>query len=248
MRSSNPVLQDDTFSSRGYSRASFDTMTIQGVVFKTLILVLLSLLTAGWTWIKYLQSGGNPGSINILMVVGAIGGLILAIATTYKPEWASITAPFYALLKGLFIGGASVILELQFSGIVIQAVGLTFGTLIAMLLAYQAGIVRATEGFKMAVVAATGGIALVYLVSFALSFFGVYAPFIYGNSGFGIAFSLFVVGIAALNFVLDFDFIEKGQARGAPKYLEWYGAFALMVTLVWLYIECLRLLSKLRNR
>lgn len=248
MRSSNPVLQDNTFAGNGYRSSIAETMTIHGVVFKTLLLVLFALLTAGWTWSKFFQSGGNPESVSALVMIGAIGGLILAVVTAFKPAWASVTAVFYALFEGLFIGGFSAIMEAQFSGIVIQAAGLTFGTLIAMLLAYQSGLVRATEGFKMGVVAATGGIALVYIVSMALGFFGVQVPFIFGNGLAGIGFSLFVVVIAALNFVIDFDFIEQGQAKGAPKYMEWYGAFALMVTLVWLYIECLRLLSKIRSR
>lgn len=248
MRSANPVLQGDTFSGIGYSSSNVETMTIQGVVFKTLLLILFSSLTAGWTWIKYFQSGGNPASISALVMIGAIGGFILAIATAFKPQWASVTAVFYALFEGLFIGGLSAMLEAQFPGIAIQAAGLTFGTLITMLLAYQSGLVRATEGFKMGVFAATGGIALVYLATIVLSFFGVQVPAIYGNGWMGIAFSVFVVAIAALNLVIDFDFIEQGQARRAPKYMEWYGAFALMVTLVWLYIECLRLLAKLRSR
>ncbi len=248
MRSANPVLQDDTFASRGYSSSVSETMTIQGVVLKTLLLVFLALLTAGWTWTKFYQSGGNPASVNSLVMIGAFGGLILAVITAFKPAWASVTAVLYALFEGLFIGGVSAILEVQFSGIVIQAAGLTFGTLIAMLLAYQSGLVRATEGLKMGIFAATGGIALVYIATMALSFFGVQVPYIYGNGWIGIAFSVFVVVVAALNFVIDFDFIEQGQARRAPKYLEWYGAFALMVTLVWLYIECLRLISKLRSR
>ncbi len=248
MRSANPVLQDDTFAGLGYSSSVTEKMTIQGVVLKTLCLVFLALLSAGWTWTKFYQSGGNPDSVNSLVMIGAFGGLILAVITAFKPAWATVTAVLYALFQGLFIGGASAMLEAQFSGIAIQAVGLTFGTLIAMLLAYQSGLVRATEGLKMGIIAATGGIALVYIATMALSFFGVQVPYIYGNGWVGIAFSLFVVVIAALNFVIDFDFIEQGQARRAPKYLEWYGAFALMVTLVWLYIECLRLISKLRSR
>ncbi|MBA3237790.1 MAG: Bax inhibitor-1/YccA family protein [Parachlamydiaceae bacterium] len=250
MRSSNPVLQDDTFAGNGYrnSFAQTETMTTHGVVFKTLLLIVFALLTAGWTWSKFYQSGGNPNSVSALVMIGAIGGLILAVTTAFKPTWAPVTAVAYALFEGLFIGGMSAIMEAQFSGIVIQAAGLTFGTLTAMLIAYQSGLVRATEGFKMGVMAATGGIALVYIATMALGFFGVQVPFIFGNGLAGIGFSLFVVVIAALNFVIDFDFIEQGQAKGAPKYMEWYGAFALMVTLVWLYIECLRLLSKIRSR
>ncbi len=248
MRSANPVLQNDIFDSRGYASATTDTMTIHGVVLKTLLLILLATLSAGWTWVKFMKSGGNPDSVTGLTITGAFGGFILAILTAYKPTWASITSVFYALFEGLFIGGISAMFESQFHGIAIQAASLTFATLIAMLMAYQSGLVRATESFKMGVFAATGGIAVVYIGSILLSFFGVQIPYIFGNGWVGIGFSLFVVLIAAFNLVIDFDFIEQGQARRAPKYLEWYGAFALMVTLVWLYVECLRLLAKLRNR
>lgn len=248
MRSSNPALTTNTFSGFGYGISQADTMTVQGTVFKTALLLLIAMTTAGWTWIKFYQSGGNAESITSWMLIGAIGGLVLAVVTVFKKEWASVTAVLYALLEGLFIGGFSAILEASYPGIVIQAAGLTFGTLFAMLLAYQSGTIRATENFKLGVVAATGGIAIVYFATIILSFFGIHASFIYGNGLFSIGFSLFVVAIAALNFVIDFDFIEKGAEHGAPKYMEWYSAFALMVTLVWLYIEFLRLLSKLRSR
>ncbi|MGA8570889.1 MAG: Bax inhibitor-1/YccA family protein, partial [Desulfobaccales bacterium] len=164
------------------------------------------------------------------------------------PAWAGVTAPLYALLEGLFIGGISAIADAQYPGIVIQAVGLTFGTCLALLLAYKSGMIRASEGFKRGIVAATGGIVLFYLVSFILGLFGVRMPLIYGAGPVGIIFSLIVVTIAALNLVLDFDFIEQGTLQGAPKYMEWYGAFALMVTLIWLYLEILNLLMKLRSR
>jgi uncharacterized YccA/Bax inhibitor family protein len=247
MRSSNPALTNNAFSGYGYVNRA-EAMSIQGVVYKTLILILLTLLTAGWTWTKFYQSGNDPASISLLMMVGLIGGFILALVTVFKQTWAPTTALFYALFEGLFIGGLSATLEAQFSGIVIQATGLTFGTLIAMLLAYQSGLIKPTENFKLGVVAATGGIMIVYLVTMALSLFGIHVPYIYGGGWFGIGFSLFVIVIAALNFIIDFDFIEQGAARGAPKYMEWYGAFALMVTLIWLYVEFLRLLSNMRSR
>ncbi len=151
-------------------------------------------------------------------------------------------------LKDCFWGAFLAVLEVSFPGIVIQAAGLTFATLASMLLLYESGWVRATEGFKMGVLAATGGIAIVYFVTLILSFFGIQVPAIYGNGWIGIGFSLFVVVIAALNFIIDFDFIEQGARLGAPKYMEWYGAFALMVTLIWLYVEFLRLLAKLKER
>lgn len=252
MRSANPVLTDNTFSSVGssvgYTRTIGETMTMTGTVTKTAILLLLALLTAGWTWVQFYKNPANTSAINMWVMIGVFGGLIFALITSFKPAWAGITAPLYAVLEGFFIGGVSALMELSFPGIVIQATILTFGTLFAMLAAYQSGWIRATEGFKLGIVAATGGIMLVYLVSFVLSFFHIQVPFIYGNGWAGIGFSLFVVAIAALNFVLDFDFIEQGSKRGAPKYMEWYGAFALMVTLIWLYIEILRLLSKLRSR
>jgi uncharacterized YccA/Bax inhibitor family protein len=173
---------------------------------------------------------------------------VVALVTIFKKEWAGITAPLYALLEGLAIGGISAVFEAQFPGIVIQAVALTFGTCLALLLAYKSRLIRATENFKLGVVAATGGIALFYLITFILSFFGVRVSIFYSSGWMGIGFSLFVCVIAALNLVLDFDFIEQGAAQGAPKYMEWYGAFGLMVTLIWLYLEILRLLAKLRSR
>lgn len=249
MRSSNPVLTDNTFPGYGYiDITKTDKMTMQGVVFKTVILLLLALLTAGWTWTQFYKSGSDAASVSPWMIGGVFGGFIVAMVTVFKPAWSAVTAPLYALLEGFFIGGLSAIMELSFPGIVIQATVLTFGTLLAMLAAYQSGLIRATENFKLGIVAATGGIALVYLATIVLGFFNIEVPYIHGNGAIGIGFSLFVVIIAALNFVLDFDFIEQGEKKGAPKYMEWYAGFALMVTLIWLYIEFLRLLSKLRSR
>jgi len=168
--------------------------------------------------------------------------------TVFKKEWSPVTAPMYALVEGFFLGAISAVFEARFPGIVFQAVLLTFGTLFALLVAYRSGLIKVTENFKLGVVAATGGIALLYLASFVLGFFNINVPVIHEASGWGIAFSLFVVVVAALNLVLDFDFIENGAAARAPKYMEWYGAFGLMVTLVWLYVEFLRLLSKIQQR
>jgi uncharacterized YccA/Bax inhibitor family protein len=246
MESSNPVLRNEAFT--GYGRyAQADTMTSQGVVFKTAILLLLVVLSSSFTWMKFIQGGGNPATVSGLMMLGLIGGFITAMVTVFKSTWAPITAPIYALLEGLFIGGLSASFESQYPGIVIQATMLTFGTLLMMLAAYQSGMIRATENFKLGVIAATGGIALFYIVALVLGFFGVTIPFINSGGPLGIAFSVVVVIIAALNFVIDFDFIEQGAKKGMPKYMEWYGAFALMVTLIWLYIEILRLLSKVRS-
>jgi len=247
MNTSNPVLSNNVFSQFGYGTRS-DSMTMQGTVVKTFVLLLCAMLTAGYTWIKFFQSGANPDSVTTLMWVGVLGGFALAIVTTFKKEWAPVTSIFYALFEGLFIGALSAILEHQFKGIAIQAAGLTFGVLFTMLAVYQAGWIQVTDKFRFGVVAATGGIALFYIISLGLSFFGIQIPYLFGNGLIGIGFSVLVVGLAALNLVLDFDFIEKGVRANVPKYMEWYGAFALMVTLVWLYIEVLRLLSKLRSR
>lgn len=248
MRSSNPALPANTFTSVRSRAEPSDAMTVQGTVYKTLLLLMLVVLSAGWTWMKFYQSGDNGAIATPWVGIGALGGFVMALVTVFKKEWAPITAPIYAVLQGLFIGGISAQLETVYPGIVIQAAGLTFGTLFAMLLAYQSGLIRATERFKMGVFAATGGIMIVYLVSFVLSFFGMQPSFMYSSSLLSIGISLFVIVIAALNFILDFDFIEQGARQNVPKYMEWYGAFAMMVTLIWLYIEFLRLLSKMRNR
>ena len=247
MRSANPALTKGTFSSMRPLASAGNVMTIGGTAVKTLILLACVLVTAGYTWTLYFQTG-NPESVTPWLFGGMIGGLITALVTIFKKEWAPISAPIYALFQGLFIGGISSIFEAQYPGLVFQAVSLTFGTLAVMLFLYESGIIKATEKFKLGVVAATGAIALIYFVSIIFSFFGVNFGFIYGSGVMGIAFSLVVVGIAALNLILDFDVIEKGAEAGAPKFMEWYGAFALMVTLIWLYLEMLRLLAKTRNK
>ena len=250
MRSGNPALGENTFLDIGSGRVisrDGSTMTLNGTVNKSGILLALILVTAAFVWDKY-EGPQSAGAIMPWVAVGGIGGFILAMITIFKKTWAPVTAPAYALLEGLFLGGISAMFEARFPGIVMQAVGLTFGTLAALLIAYRSGLIRATENFKLGVVAATGGIFILYLVNFGMSFFGKSIPFIHESGLMGIGFSAFVVVIAALNLVLDFDFIENGVEAGAPKYMEWYGAFGLMVTLVWLYLEILRLLSKLQSR
>ena len=248
-RSGNPMFRSNAFQ----PDATFDEtdstqrMTLAGAINKTGILLVLCLVSAGYVWNQFFQSS-EPAAVNGLMMLGLLGGFIMAMVTVFKRQWAGLTAPAYALLQGLALGGISAMFELQYPGIVIQAVGLTFGTLAMLLLAYKTGLIKPTENFRLMIVAATGGIALLYLVSFVMGFFGSSIGFIHSNGLFGIGFSLFVVAIAALNLVLDFDFIEAGAEQGAPKYMEWYGAFSLMVTLVWLYLEILRLLAKLRSR
>ena len=241
-RSGNPTLSDATFAD--IENVNQETMTLQGTVNKVGILLALVVLSAAYTWNVYFQTG-NPGA---LMPIGLFGGMIFALITIFKKEWSMFTAPIYAILEGLFLGGISAIFENMYPGIVIQATGLTFGTLASLLVLYKTGIIKPTENFRLMVVSATMGIALLYVVSIIMNMSGTEIGFIHSNGPFGIGFSLFVVGIAALNLVLDFDFIEEGSEKNAPKYMEWFGAFALMVTLIWLYLEMLRLLAKLRSR
>jgi uncharacterized YccA/Bax inhibitor family protein len=189
-----------------------------------------------------------PSGIMVWTMVGAIGGFITALITTFSPRRAAMTAPIYAVFEGLFLGAISAMFEAMYPGLVMRAVSLTFGVFFIMLLLYRSGTIRATEKFRTVIFAATGGIALVYLVSFIAGMFGANLGFMYGNGLVGIGFSLFVVVIAALNLILDFDMITQGANSYAPKYMEWYGAFGLMVTLIWLYLEMLRLLSKLSSR
>lgn len=246
MRTGNPTLNERTFQNQGAAGAE-GAMTIQGVVNKTLILLGLAVATASYTWTQFIE--GNQSFAMMLGFGGAAAGLVLGLICGFKPGTAKITAPLYALAEGLFLGGISAMMEGRFEGIVIQAVSLTFGVLLVLLFVYKTGMIKVTENFRMGVVAATGAVALFYLVSFALRAFNIYEiPYIHESGLIGIGFSAFVVVLAALNLVLDFDFIENGAAQGAPRFMEWYAAFGLMVTLVWLYIEILRLLSKLRSR
>jgi uncharacterized YccA/Bax inhibitor family protein len=244
MRSGNPVLKSSTFEIPVEHDA--ERMTLNGTVNKTAILLGLTLLTASYSWGLFMDTR-DASAVQRLMLLGFGAGFVVALITIFKKTAAPYLAPIYALLQGLGIGGLSAVLELQFPGIVIQAVGLTFGTLFCLLAAYRSGLIKPTENFKLGVVAATGAIALLYLVSFVMSFFGNSIGFIHDSGPLGIAFSAFVVVIAAFNLVLDFDFIESGVEQGAPKYMEWYASFGLLVTLIWLYLEMLRLLAKLRR-
>ncbi|MCK4922408.1 MAG: Bax inhibitor-1/YccA family protein [Bacteroidales bacterium] len=244
-KSANPALNKKTFSNIG-ATSSDGAMTIQGTVNKVFIMLFLVVMAASYTW-KFMDSQ-NLSALSIYMIGGAIGGFIVAIITVFKKTWAPITAPIYAVLEGLFLGGISAYFEAQYPGIVINAVALTFGTLFALLFAYKSGRIKVTQNFRLGVVAATGGIAFAYFFSFILGMFGINLGFIHGNGILSIIISLVVVVVAAMNLVLDFDFIESGAEAGAPKYMEWYGAFGLIVTLVWLYIEFLRLLAKLSSR
>ena len=243
-RSGNPALNKSSFDS--FSRTSRgaeinEVMTIKGTVDKTAIGLFLLIFSGYYSF--------APG-MTYLIPVGVFGGLIVAVITIFKKEWSPITVPIYAILEGLAMGSISYMFNQAYEGIVMQAIGLTLGILASLLLAYRSGMIKATENFKLGVVAATGGIFLVYMASFVMSFFGASISVLdpTNSSLMSIGFSLFIVVIASLNLVLDFDFIEEGAKKGAPKYMEWYGAFGLLVTLIWLYLEILKLLSKLRSR
>ena len=239
MRSGNPALNSKTFTT--LDQGSYGAMTIEGTVNKTIISLLLLMATASYSWT-------NPSTG--LMVIGFIGGFIMALITIFKKTWAPYTVSGYALLEGLALGGISQIFEKQYPGIASQAIFLTFGILAALLLAYKTKLIKPTENFKLGVTAATGGIFIMYLISWVIGLFSSGASILSpdNTSLFSIGISLFVVVIASLNLVLDFDFIEEGSERGAPKYMEWYGAFGLLITLIWLYLEILRLLAKLYGR
>lgn len=244
MRSGNPTLTANTFRERALDGTA---MTLNGTVQKTALLLFGVIATAAVSWRRTVMTE-DIATLTPYILVGGLGGFVVAMITIFKKEWSPVTAPLYAVLEGLFLGIISAMFEQMFPGIVFQAVLLTFGTLGSLLLAYKSGLIKATENFKLGVAAATGAICMIYMVNFVMSIFGSGIPFIHESGTFGILFSLFVVVIAALNLVLDFDFIEAGVAQGAPKYMEWYAGFGLLVTLIWLYLEILRLLAKLRSR
>jgi uncharacterized YccA/Bax inhibitor family protein len=246
-KTSNPALSERRFSDLAWDGTG-ERMTLDGTANKIGLLLALCLVSALWTWSRVgITSGGEIYGAGDWMIGGAIGGFIVALITTFKPEWAGVTAPIYAVLEGFLIGGLSAFLEALYPGIAVQAAGLTFGVFVAMLAAYKTRLIRVTETFRSGVIIAMLGLGLVYLVGFLLrAFTGYYLPFFQGGI-IGIGFSLVVVALAAANLLMDFDFIEAAAEEGAPKYMEWYGAFGLLVTLVWLYIEILRLLAKLRS-
>ena len=243
LRSNNPVLKESAFAGQ---IAAGEAMTMQGTANKTGLLLLCAVVTAAYTW--GLSHSETPEAAIPWMMGGAIGGFILALVTVRKKTWSPFTAPVYALLEGFFLGGISALFEKSYPGIATQAVMLTFAVLFVLLLAYKTGLVKATRGFKLGVLSATGAIALVYVANLMMSFFHTSMSFLYSSTPLGIGISVVVVIIAALNLILDFDMIETGVRMGAPKYMEWYGAFAMMVTLIWLYMEILRLLAKTRRR
>lgn len=257
LKTSNPTLIPTVFEQER-ALGSEETMTIQGTINKCFILFGLLILSASWIWNRLSLSPSVLGNQDYqvsqishampYVVGGSILGFIFAIITVFKRSVSQYTAPVYAICEGLVLGGISAIFELTYPGIVIQAVALTFGTLFCMLGLYKTKIIKVTDKFMIGLASATGAICLVYLVNFVLRFFGRELPFIYSNGAFGIGFSVVVCAIAALNLILDFYVIEQVAEQGSKKYMEWYGAFSLMVTLIWLYLEILRLLSKMRSR
>ncbi|KMQ51767.1 hypothetical protein CHISP_1263 [Chitinispirillum alkaliphilum] len=241
MKSSNPALTAKAFENYTLESAQQDVMTLSGTINKTGILFALAVSAATISW-------RNPQISMLLILIGFLGGFAMAIITSLKKNWSPVTTPIYALLQGAALGGISLIFEQMFDGIVMNALLLTFGVMLIMLTAYKTGVINPTEKFKAGVVSATGAIALAYLASMALRLFGVQTSFFSGNSMMSIAISGVIVVVAALNLVLDFDFIENASGKGLPKHMEWYAAFGLMVTLIWLYLEILRLLAKLNSR
>lgn len=246
-RSANPALTGEVFTKEKAKNTSATTgddfMTVDGAVWRTLFLFIILLFPAYYTW----SLVGTGANLMPYTLGGAIGGFVVALVTIFKKEWSPYTAPLYAFLEGLFLGAISGIFESQFQGITLQAVGLTFATLFMLLTAYLFGWIKVTQKLRSGIMIATGSVAIVYMISLVFNLFGGSVPYIHGSGPIGIGFSLVVVGIAAMNLLLDFEFINEGAQQEAPKYMEWFAAFGLMVTLIWLYIEILRLLSKIRR-
>jgi uncharacterized YccA/Bax inhibitor family protein len=247
--SNNPAFSQDVFAGyeQVYGAPRSMVTTVQGTMGKTFLLLAILSATALWSW-----NTVASGSLQLGVVpIAALAGFVLAMVTIFKPTLAPWTAPVYAAMEGVFLGGLSQIVEMQvgkaYHGIALQAVSLTVGTLLIMIFLYASRIIRVTERLKAGIIMATGALCLFYFVATLMMFFGVHVPLVFSSSAAGIGFSLIVVGLAAFNLLLDFDFIEKAAEREAPKYMEWYGAFGLLVTLIWLYLEMLRLLQKMAN-
>ncbi|MGE0087952.1 MAG: Bax inhibitor-1/YccA family protein [Bacteroidales bacterium] len=250
-RSSNPVLSKKAFTANSYATDYSEVMTLNGTLNKSLIMLALVIVGAIYTW-KIFFTGADIATgaalVRKWIFIGGIGGFVLALVTTFKKEWAYITAPLYAVLEGLFLGAISAFFEASYPGLVMQAIMLTFGTLFLLLAGYRSGLIKVTDKLRSGIIAATGAVALVYLISIIFSLFGAGNLIINSNGILGIGISIVIVIVAALNLVLDFDFIYEGSKAGLPKHMEWYAAFGLIVTLVWLYLEMLRLLSKFAGR
>lgn len=250
-RSSNPVLSKSAFNAQTYTTSYSEVMTLNGTINKSVAMLLLVVVGAMYTWKMFfgaLSVEAGTALVFRWLAIGGIGGFIFSLITIFKKSWAYITAPIYAILEGLFLGAISALFEAQFPGLVMQAVALTFATLFIMLIGYRSGIIKVTQKLRAGIIAATGAVVMVYFISFIFSLFGAGSLIIYSNGIAGIGISLVIVVIAALNLVLDFDFIAKGSEAGLPKFMEWYAAFGLILTLVWLYLEILRLLAKIASR
>ncbi|MCR4880476.1 MAG: Bax inhibitor-1/YccA family protein [bacterium] len=242
----NPILNENTFVSEEYSQYGMtNVMTKEGVITKTTGLLLLTVVASAMAWFKAISA---PEAMMPIFMVGIIGGFITAMIISFKRNLAQYLAPVYAILEGLAIGGISCLMEAQFPGIVYQAVLGTFAVFFTVLALYASRIIVVTEKVRGVIFSATLAVMLVYLVSFILSFFGIRVPFINDVSVVGILISVIITFIAASNFLLDFDFIERGINNYAPKQFEWYASFGLMVTLIWVYIEVLKLLAKFSRR
>jgi uncharacterized YccA/Bax inhibitor family protein len=252
LRTNNPVLNDKVF--RNLSASTGVPMTVNGTIARAGLLLVLMLITGFWTWNRFMAAtagGGIAGGLAAMQPFiwgGLIAGFVLAMASAFKPDWTPVSAPLYALAEGTFLGALSAMFEVRYHGIVLEAILASVGVLAVMLMLYRSGVIKVTQKFRMGVVAATGGIFLLYLVAWGVSAFTHYnMAFVYGAGTLGLVLSVVFVCVAALNLVLDFDLIERAAAQGAPKYMEWYCAFGLMVTLVWLYIQLLQLLGNSRR-
>lgn len=245
IRSSNPAFRNGVLGRSGAREAGDGVMTMGGTIGKSFVLVLLTIASALYTWT---QVASRPGEVGFLMGVGFIGGFIVAMITIFRPSASPITAPIYAVLEGMALGGISMLYNAQYKGLPVQAVMLTFAVFLTMLVLYRTGVIKATQRFRSVLLAAGLGLMAFYLIHFVMSFFGTGLPLINSATPMGIGFSLLACTIAAFFLILDFDLVEEGVAKGAPKHLEWYAGFSLLLTLVWLYLEMLRLLGKLRER
>ncbi|MFO7934541.1 MAG: Bax inhibitor-1/YccA family protein [Bacteroidales bacterium] len=246
MRSSNPAMTGRIFEQVSRDSSATGTMTINGTITKVGLMLLLVIAAASFTWNQV--TGVNPGNVQLYTIGGAIGGFITAMITIFRPQSSPVTAPIYAILEGLFLGSITAMINSAYPGVAFQAVLLTFGTLFTMLLLYRSGRIRATPRFRRGVFMATGAVFFAYLFSWIFSLFGMPMGFMHSGGALGIIINLVIIVIAALNLIMDFDFIERGARMEAPKFMEWYGAFGLMVTLIWLYIEFLRLLARFAGR
>jgi uncharacterized YccA/Bax inhibitor family protein len=253
-RTSNPVFGKNTFAKAQSVYVGEERMTLNGTINKTALVILFVLASAFYVWQRFFEvyDPANPalatGKITGLMIFGGIGGFIVAIIAAFSPRIAGFLTPIYAILQGMFLGGISAMFEAQFQGLVVKAVALTFMVFLSMMVIYRQRIIKVTGKFRKGMASAMIGLMLFYLFSWIAGMFGMNVSYLHGGGSFGLIFSLIVTGISAFSLLLDFDFIERGAAEGAPKYMEWYGVFGLLVSLVWLYINILRLLSIFAKR